>query len=1003
MQPAKINDKRMKRLLFLLACCGCLQATAQNFKPDESYYGTGFWSPDSLGNHRAIVRVDKKSEQVKVDIPWRRRDKNPENKGIIIIDAATGKNITNFYRSNINREAGEIIFQPQTVPGDYYIYYLPYKSSGGPYPKVAYPKESTKPDADWQKTAGQTPDIPAARFVQFQSRGTINSFYPMEIIATEQEKTDLLNRAADKAYLLFPEDRMHPVKMFNDIPYRWAIRGNEAHFSAEADLNEYFVFQLGLWAARNDIKNIRVKFSDLQNGNSTIPASAFTCFNTEGTDWQQKPMNLTCHVSKGKVQPLWIGVQIPEDIKPGLYKGTVTVECENAAPEQVEVTFNISDRVLTDKGDGDIYRLSRLRWLNSTLACNDEIVRPFTPLTVSENTIHCLGRSVQVNKFGFPDKIFSFFTDEVTETGRQETPVLNSPVSFIIEQNKKIIPWQNESFRFTKKEKGVTGWESRNKAGNLAIDCQGAMEFDGFMEYKVTVKANETTDINDIRLEIPMNGEVAQYWLGMGQTGSKVPAKFNWKWDVRKNQEGFWIGTVNAGLHCVFRDELYSRPLNTNFYHSKPLHIPACWDNNGKGGINLNRNGKELLIKTYSGNRTLQKGEEMTFIFKMSVTPFKKIDTEKQWNDRYLHSYEPIDSVVSQGANTINIHHGTPINPHINYPFFRPDFMKAYIDEAHEKGCKVKIYYTVRELANRAPELWALRSLGHEIFSEGKGNGYSWLQEHLEEDYIAAWFVEKYTDAAIINSGVSRWHNFYVEGLNWLVKNVGIDGLYIDDLAFDRNTMKRIRKVLDNGCPAPRIDLHSANQFNEKDGFINSACLYMEHMPYLDRLWLGEYFDYNAGPDYWLTEVSGIPFGMMGEMLQDCGNPWRGMLYGMTSRLHWEGCEVAQYLWKAWDDFAIKGSRMIGYWAKENPVKTNSLDVLATCYLQDNKVMIAIASWADKDTDVRLDIDWSKLNINPQEATLYAPEIPLFQQSGKFSPDKPIRIEKGKGYLLILE
>ena len=30
--------------------------------------------------------------------------------------------------------------------------------------------------------------------------------------------------------------------------------------------------------------------------------------------------------------------------------------------------------------------------------------------------------------------------------------------------------------------------------------------------------------------------------------------------------------------------------------------------------------------------------------------------------------------------------------------------MKAYIDEAHAEGLKVKIYYTVRELSNRAPE-----------------------------------------------------------------------------------------------------------------------------------------------------------------------------------------------------------------------------------------------------------------------------------------------------------
>jgi len=78
------------------------------------------------------------------------------------------------------------------------------------------------------------------------------------------------------------------------------------------------------------------------------------------------------------------------------------------------------------------------------------------------------------------------------------------------------------------------------------------------------------------------------------------------------------------------------------------------------------------------------------------------------------------------------------------------------------------------------------------------------------------------------------------------------------------------------------IDLHSANQYNPRDGYASSANLYLEHFPYLDRLWFGEYFDYNSQPDYWLIEISGIPFGLMGEMLEKGGNPWRGMIYGMT-------------------------------------------------------------------------------------------------------------------------
>lgn len=68
------------------------------------------------------------------------------------------------------------------------------------------------------------------------------------------------------------------------------------------------------------------------------------------------------------------------------------------------------------------------------------------------------------------------------------------------------------------------------------------------------------------------------------------------------------------------------------------------------------------------------------------------------------------------------------------------------------------------------------------------------MQEHLHNDYIAAWYVPEFKDAAIINSGMNRWHNYYVEGMNWLVDNIGIDGIYLDDVAFDRVTMKRVKK-----------------------------------------------------------------------------------------------------------------------------------------------------------------------------------------------------------------
>ena len=349
--------------------------------------------------------------------------------------------------------------------------------------------------------------------------------------------------------------------------------------------------------------------------------------------------------------------------------------------------------------------------------------------------------------------------------------------------------------------------------------------------------------------------------MGLGFKGGARPASLDWKWNVENNQDSAWIGDINAGLQFTLKDDKYVRPLNTNFYTLKPLVMPASWYNGGKGGCRLaEKDASTYLVRCYSGARTIAQGDVALLQLPPAADAVQADRPEGAVHDALLPRLQAGRGRRQPRARTsINVHHANPINPYINYPFFRPAEMKAYIDQAHARDMRVKIYYTVRELANRAPELFALRSLGDEIFAPGPGGGYSWLQEHLGSNYIAAWFVPELKDAAVVNSGVSRWHNFYVEGLDWLARNVGIDGLYIDDVAFDRLTMKRVRKVLDRHRPDALIDLHSANQYNVRDGFASSANLYLEHFPYLNRLWFGEYFDYNSAPDYWLTEISGHP------------------------------------------------------------------------------------------------------------------------------------------------
>jgi hypothetical protein len=1003
-------QKILPLLLFVLIVPLCAQTREQSYFPGPSYYGTGTWNADSLGNHRAVIKVINKTDAVVAHIPWRRRDRNPERKAIEVFDASSGKRILNVACVDINREFGDIVFQPMTVPGNYYVYYLLYRSKGTNYPRGYYlPAEQTADPAwlrvhkldDQENAENVLRSFPDAELVQFQSIDEFNSFYPMEVIATKSEVEHLLkmNRRAD--YLVFPEDRKDAIKMTSDLPAKWIMDGPRAAFGGFVHKGEFYAFQFGLYAARTRIEGVKTSISDLRRSDGgSIPASSLMSFNTEGIDWQGREFEKTVTVEKRTVQPLWMGIQIPTDAASGSYQGVITITPRGLKPTKVKIRLDVSDMVLTDAGDNDPYRLTRLRWLNSQLAADDSIIPPFVPMTVHDNAITCLGRSLSVSPSGFPQSIISYFSPENTSLVTGERELLAAPVRMIIENSKgKAEQWKSNGYEITKRAQGAVAWTSNCSAGPIEMSINAQMEFDGYVDFRVTLTAKENTTVRDIRLEIPLRKDVAKYSMGMGLKGGYRPDSISWTWDTKLNQDAFWIGDVNAGLECSFRDENYVRPLNTNFYQSKPLNMPPSWYNDGKGGFQYDSNDSlSIVLKSFSGPRKIKAGEKLHFYWSLFLTPFKLIDTDAQWATRYYHKYQNVKEIAALDANTINVHHATEINPYLNYPFLRPKAMKAYVDSAHALGMKVKIYYTVRELSDHAPELSALKSLGDEVLSYGPGGGYSWLQEHLDSNYIAAWFVPELKDAAMINSGVSRWHNYYVEGLNWLARNVGIDGIYIDDVAFDRTTMKRVRKVLDRNRPGALIDLHSANQFNPRDGNVNSTLLYMEHLPYIDRLWFGEYFDYDSRPDYWLTEISGIPFGLMGEMLEKGGNPWRGMIYGMTNRLPWSGDPTP--LWKLWDKFGMQSTRMIGYWSTNCPVRTDNLQILSTAYVKPGAALISVASWAQDTVLCSVSVDWKSLGLDSTKVTIKAPAVKNFQDERTFRVGEKIPVPPGKGWLL---
>ena len=65
-------------------------------------------------------------------------------------------------------------------------------------------------------------------------------------------------------------------------------------------------------------------------------------------------------------------------------------------------------------------------------------------------------------------------------------------------------------------------------------------------------------------------------------------------------------------------------------------------------------------------------------------------------------------------------------------------------------------------------------------------------------------------------------------------------------------------------------------------------------------------------------------------------------------------------------------------------------------------LLVAVASWADDDVDVYLDIDWKALGMKPAPL-MRIPAIAGYQDEQTVSVKKPLTIPKGKGFLIVIE
>lgn len=867
---------------------------------------------------------------------------------------------------------------------------------------------------------------------------------PSDGLSTNEALRKHASELSDRSYVVFNELRENPIKWIDSISEEQIIEAlSPVPFVMHARPGEYFVYQLGVWALRNDIQDVRVEFSDLKakNGEEVLSTS-MGCFNTGGTDFRGNPFTKQINIPARQVQSLWVGIDLGH-VGKGDFTGSVSI-IANGETQTVPVRLIVDGEVAVNHGYDEGKKLSRLNWLNSTLGTDEEVTRGFLPVGVEGNTISILGRTLSIAASGLPAQISSYFSPSNQSLLETSESIVGKPFRFVVEkEGGEIIRLSPGELTITKQTPSTAVWQVVNSSDECELLCTGQMEFDGFVDYRLQLTARVPLKIRDIRLEVPVVKEKAEYMMGLGHEGGVCEPSWEWNWDVSKNQDMLWLGAVNGGLQIKLKAENYVGPLCDVFYDFGRLNLPPSWGNGNLGGVRVRPAGDDVLINAFSGNREMSAGDVLNYDFELLITPFKLIDRQIKFNDRFFQDltncpelldpgYNSTSAMLKlvnakqMGANIVNIHHDVDMCPFINYPCMDeniPD-LKELTACAHQQGLRVGLYYSTRFMTVHQPEFWAFVSLGDEIVSPGpryttesrdkfpkepeewhiknlKGRQYLPANsENMEEGRFKG-----VSDHSVVTGHGSRLDNFYIGYLDWMVQNLGIDGIYLDETTLDRITLRRARKIIDKYVPKGRMDLHSFNHYYRSWGQTNCLNFYMDRLPYLDFTWIGEARDYDRMPDYWLIEVSGIPFGVPGQMLKGGGNPWRGMVFGITKRAGWlpVGLHSPSGMWMFWDDHHIAEKTMIGYWDKQCPVSCSDPLIKATVYTGVDETIISVANWSGQNKEASLRINWQALEMNPDEVVVSIPEIVDFQARQTSIALDALIIPGGKGYLIVLK
>jgi len=960
----------------------------------ESTWGTGPLEGDrrllynwNLWPCRIVFEVKGVAAVVRGEAQWRRSRLSIRMKGLKLLSATTGKVVTDAQVLRYDQAGVALVFRPVDGPGLYHLYY-------GAHEDVLF-----DPGREWRRDASAVGALDATP-LRIEARCAIDDFDAMETIALPDEVEGLLARFPDAPYLVFPEDRDRPIKMQFELPAHWAAEGPAGELALEADRHEYRVFQLGVYACRESIPDIAVKATGLTGpGGARLEAARVQCLTIESrikSRCIQKPRGPFA-VPCGQVRALWFGIDIPLDAAPGVYTGSVSVEPAGLPVRPVPIRLTVSDKVVPERGDHDLHRLARLRWIESDAGLSDRVYPPYKPLRMLRRgrAIRSWGHTIALGATGLPESV---------DVG--QTRVTAGPLAIACNVGGKRVTWPAAKLTITARQPGFVEWSGTAVARGLMLQVCGRMEYDASVVISATITSasDRPVQVRDLTLRLPWARDNAWLASGLGYRGRREGDR---AWRSIKRGAGVgdpavWMGSVEAGLGwktwtaggCV------AAGMATT---AAPLIRQDGWEDVTRAdAITVKESGDAVVLTANLGNHRITGTRPWSMQFAMLPTPVKPPDA-RHWQFRYMHKgggFWPTDKDTPQsflkdngkrldetagplGVKRLNLHDwwGPAFNYAWQWP--GPDNLRRLTEEAHKRGMFVKVYNSGRELSTFAPEFWALLYEGtnyafREDIEPNPRLWYqdAWRQNHLPDGIPSGWprlHEDRGNEHSIPVSNATRNGNFYLESMRYMTRFFGTDGAYWDGAdgptLGHREMAKRLWVIFKETNPNAVIDVHHGHS-----ALASPVADHMLTFPFIDSLWHGEGFEaFVNDPWTWLVETAALPFGVPSEMLGMDVYVGRGMLFGLWPRHGWYAeTDVPSKLWAFIDRFHIEKATMLGWWRRDgNGISIDRPETAVTVFRHPrNGILLVIgtwhpplAAWMEMTFDVSLSLDRRRLGL----------------------------------------